>query len=289
MQLWPANENALAASFDAASSRSASASTITGVALPSSSATFLRAARSRSFQPTSEEPVNVISFTRSSSTRTSPISAARAREDVEPTRGQAGLVLELGEQQRRERRLGGRLQHDGAARGERRSDLVRDEVEREVERGDCADHTDRAAQRERELPDAGLRRIHRHHVARRASAPRRLRTCTSTSRVRPRRGRPSSAFRPRPRSSALPRRAACRGSRRRVRGSPRACAPAAARPWPPRPRRSRAESRRRRPWARVPRRPPSTATAPRSTPRSRPTRRRRAASSRSRVTATSAV
>ena len=76
MQLWPAKANALAASFDAASSMSASASTITGVALPSSSATFLRAARSRSFQPTSEEPVNVMSFTRSSSTSTSPISAA---------------------------------------------------------------------------------------------------------------------------------------------------------------------------------------------------------------------
>ncbi len=62
------------ATFDAASSTSASASTITGVEFPSSSVTFFRAARSRSFQPTSEEPVNVMSFTRSSSTSTSPIS-----------------------------------------------------------------------------------------------------------------------------------------------------------------------------------------------------------------------
>ena len=76
MQLWPANENAFAASFAAASSRSLSASTITGVAFPSSSLTRLRGARSASFQPTSLDPVNVIARTRSSSTSTSPISDA---------------------------------------------------------------------------------------------------------------------------------------------------------------------------------------------------------------------
>ena len=47
---------------------------------PSSRLTRFFAARSRIFQPTPEEPVNVISFTRSSSTRTSPIS------DAGPTR-----------------------------------------------------------------------------------------------------------------------------------------------------------------------------------------------------------
>ena len=76
MQLWPANEKALAASFVAAASRSASASTSTGVAFPSSRLTRLRGARSASFQPTSPEPVNVITRTRSSSTRTSPSSEA---------------------------------------------------------------------------------------------------------------------------------------------------------------------------------------------------------------------
>ena len=80
MQLWPANANAFAASFAAAASTSASAATITGVELPSSSLTRLRGARSCSFQPTSPEPVNVISFTRSSSTRTSPISRRGADE-----------------------------------------------------------------------------------------------------------------------------------------------------------------------------------------------------------------
>ena len=74
MQLWPAKEKAFAASLVAASSRSAPSSTITGVAFPSSRFTLFRAARSASFQPTAPEPVNVIARTRSSSTRTSPIS-----------------------------------------------------------------------------------------------------------------------------------------------------------------------------------------------------------------------
>ena len=75
MQLWPANENAFAAQRAAANETSASGSTITGVALPSSRLTRLRGARSRIFHPTGAEPVNVISATRGSSTRTSPISA----------------------------------------------------------------------------------------------------------------------------------------------------------------------------------------------------------------------
>src|SRR5579864_201575 len=73
MQLWPANENAFAASFAADAPASASAATITGVELPSSSLTRLRGARSCSFQPTSPEPVKVIMRTRGSSTSTSPI------------------------------------------------------------------------------------------------------------------------------------------------------------------------------------------------------------------------
>ena len=76
MQLWPANEKALAASFAAAPSRSASPRTITGVAFPSSSATRFLGARAAIPQPTGPEPVNVIAFTRSSSTSTSPIADA---------------------------------------------------------------------------------------------------------------------------------------------------------------------------------------------------------------------
>src|SRR5204863_3969491 len=75
MQLWPAKENAFAATLAAAVSRSASAATITGVALPSSSATLFLGARCFKPQPTGPDPVKLIAFTRSSSTITSPISA----------------------------------------------------------------------------------------------------------------------------------------------------------------------------------------------------------------------
>ena len=79
-------------------------------------------------------------------------------DHVEPAGREPGLLLELGEQQRRERRLRRRLQHDGAAGGERGRELVRDEVAREVERRDRADDPDRLAHREAELALAGLRR-----------------------------------------------------------------------------------------------------------------------------------
>ncbi len=42
---------------------------------------------------------------------------------------------------------------------------MRDEVERKVERADRADDPDRTAQREGELPLAGLGGVHRHHLA----------------------------------------------------------------------------------------------------------------------------
>ena len=61
----------------AALSRSASASTISGVELPSSSDTFFLWARWRMPQPTCDEPVKVIILTRSSSVSTSPISPER--------------------------------------------------------------------------------------------------------------------------------------------------------------------------------------------------------------------
>src|SRR5215510_8648290 len=73
MQLCPANENAFAAILSAVK-EGASQHTITGVELPSSSATCFLGARSLSFQPTSPDPVNVSTATRSSSTITSPIS-----------------------------------------------------------------------------------------------------------------------------------------------------------------------------------------------------------------------
>ena len=56
---------------------SASSITISGVELPSSSDTFLRAACARIDQPTDDEPVKVIMRTRGSVVSTSPISLER--------------------------------------------------------------------------------------------------------------------------------------------------------------------------------------------------------------------
>ena len=138
------SENAFAASRVAASSRSASAATITGVALPSSRFTRLRGARSRSFQPTrgragERDELHALVLDE----HVADLARGPA-DDVEPARREARLRLELGEEKRGERRLRRRLQDDRAAGGERRRDLVRDEVEREVERRDRADDADRA-------------------------------------------------------------------------------------------------------------------------------------------------
>ena len=165
MQLCPANENAFAAQRVAASSTSASASTITGVALPSSRLTFffggpLPDAPADGARAGERDQLDALVLDEDV-----PDLRRGADDDVQPARGQAGLVLELREEERRQRRLRGGLEDDGAAGGERRRDLVRDEVERKVERRDRADHADRPPQRERELALAGLRGVHRHHLA----------------------------------------------------------------------------------------------------------------------------
>ena len=80
--------------------------------------------------------------------------------------GQPALVEQHPrERDRRQRSLARGLQHDRAPGRDRGRELVRDEVEREVERADRADHADRHPQRERELAFAGRARVHRHHVA----------------------------------------------------------------------------------------------------------------------------
>ena len=65
MQLCPAWEKPATRILVTAASQSLSASMMTGALLPSSSPTFLRGARARMLQPTSGEPVNVISATSS--------------------------------------------------------------------------------------------------------------------------------------------------------------------------------------------------------------------------------
>src|ERR671912_690688 len=75
MQDWPAWLKPATLSFAAAPRQSPSGSMMTGLLLPSSRLTFLRAARSRIPQPTSGEPVNVIIATSRCITSGSPTAA----------------------------------------------------------------------------------------------------------------------------------------------------------------------------------------------------------------------
>ena len=86
--------------------------------------------------------------------------------DVQMTRGQVALVeQELGERDRRQRGLARGLEHHGAAGRDGGRELVRHQVQREVERADGAHHADRHPQRERELSFADVGRVHRDHLA----------------------------------------------------------------------------------------------------------------------------
>ena len=224
MQLWPANENAFAASF-AAVPAGASAQTIAGrgVAELELDALAVRAFR--------EAPADVARAGEGEQPHAFVLDqhvadlAGGAGDDVDPARRQACLLLELGEEERRERRRRRGLQHDGAARGERGRDLVGDEVEREVERRDRADDPDRQPQGQRELSLARRRMRPSAPSRRRACAPRRPRTCRSRRRAAPRRAPPSAACPPRRRRSGPPprwRSASRRAVRSRIRA--RSCA-----------------------------------------------------------------
>src|SRR6476646_3121484 len=120
--------------LSAADSQLPSGSMITGALLPSSRPTFFRGARALMPQPTSGEPVKVISAMSGSSTIALPT--------VTPP-PVVTFRQELGQRDRRQRGLRRRLEHHRAAGGDRGRELVRDQVQREVERTDGADHADR--------------------------------------------------------------------------------------------------------------------------------------------------
>src|ERR1700742_3834300 len=69
----------------------------------------------------------------------------RAVDDTQRVFRKTGVAKELGKQERGEWRLGGRFENDAIADGERRRDLVQDEVERKVEWGDREDWSQREA------------------------------------------------------------------------------------------------------------------------------------------------
>ena len=82
---------------------------------------------------------------------------AEAVHDLHDALGQAGLVQQVDEALREQRRVLGRLQHDGVAADERGRELPRRDRDREVPRRDRADDADRHADAHHELV-AELRR-----------------------------------------------------------------------------------------------------------------------------------
>ena len=74
---------------------------------------------------------------------------AGAGDDVDDARRQVGLLADLREQQRGQRRGLGRLEHHGVAAGERGRDLPGQHQQREVPRDDLAGHAERRARRSR--------------------------------------------------------------------------------------------------------------------------------------------
>ena len=105
-----------------------------------------------------------MSVTRSSSTRTSPISAAGPTRTLSQPGGSPASCSSSASRSAESGvcDAGLRRRAPGCERG---GDLVRDEVQREVERADRPDDPDRDTLREGELALAGLGGVHRHHLA----------------------------------------------------------------------------------------------------------------------------
>ena len=168
MQIWPELANPPATTRCTARSRLASSSTMVAELLPSSSVTIFMPASLAICRPTGGLPVKLTMLVRSSVTILLPMVRPGADDDLEHAVGQAGLGQQLRQPQRGERRVGGRLEHDGVAAGQRRRDLVRHQVEREVERRDGGDHAARLADRPAEAVLAARVGVHLDEVAGRA-------------------------------------------------------------------------------------------------------------------------
>ena len=116
---------------------------------PSSSDSFLPvpAVALRIARPTSVEPVKAILSTPAMGDERRA-GRAVAGDDVDDARRQPRLDADLGEGERGQRRVFGRLQHDRVAGGERRRDLPGEHQQREVPRDDLPADADRPRARE---------------------------------------------------------------------------------------------------------------------------------------------
>ncbi len=142
----------------AAQSRSASevqsAQTTAAALPPSSSVTCLSRHGVRICAPTGPEPVNETTGSRGSAT-SAPAPVVRHGSTENMPGGQVGLGQQLAEQQRGQRGRRRRLEHDRGADRDRRGDLVRDQVEREVERRDAQHRPARHAADQRDPAGRG--------------------------------------------------------------------------------------------------------------------------------------
>ena len=132
-------------------SNGASSSTTNADLPPSSRQTFLMPspASDATRRPACSDPVKLTMSTSGCADDGFADDAARAADDVEHAGRQADLVRGLGEHERAERRELRRLQHHGAAGGQRRRDLRDDLVQRIVPRRHAADDADRLLDDER--------------------------------------------------------------------------------------------------------------------------------------------
>ena len=143
-QTWPWLKKMPLTMPSTAWSTGASSKTMLAALPPSSRVTFLLAAGGRAGdhladlgRPGERDLVDVRVLDQRAA------GVAGAGDDVDDAGRQVGLLADLGEQQRGQRRRLGRLEHDGVAAGERRRDLPGQHQQREVPRDDLAGDAER--------------------------------------------------------------------------------------------------------------------------------------------------
>ena len=149
-QSWPALSKTAYGAAAAAFSRSASAKTTFADLPPSSSVTRLIVAAAPCMTRAADLGRAGEADLRDVGMLDEPLADDRALadDDVDDALGDAGLERQLGEPERRERRQLGGLEHDRVAAGERRAELPRRDVEREVPGHDQPDDAERLAERQ---------------------------------------------------------------------------------------------------------------------------------------------
>ena len=159
---WPMLRNFASIAPSTALSRSASSNTTKGALPPSSievRSTPSRRLRQQPLPDRGRAGERQLAQPRVADDRLRHGARRRGREDVHDALRQAGVLEQLREVERRERRELGRLDDDGAAGGERRRDLAGRHREREVPRRDEEARTDRMLRHDHATGALGVRPV----------------------------------------------------------------------------------------------------------------------------------